>query len=83
VPELSRAGWARAATIRDLLANRSGLPLRLGLDFDFDSPDVGDDALARFAARVADEAPTSVGWSYSNAGYAVLGRVIETVTGAV
>ncbi len=83
VPELSRAGWARAATLRDLLANRSGLPLRVGLDFDFDSPEPGDDALARFAARIAAEAPTSVGWSYTNAGYALLGRVIETVTGKV
>jgi len=83
VPELGGAHWARIATVRDLLANRSGLPLRLGLDFDFESPDAGDDALARFAARVAAEAPTPVAWSYTNAGYALLGRAIETVTGAV
>jgi CubicO group peptidase (beta-lactamase class C family) len=83
VPELAGAGWAEAATLRDLLANRSGLPLRLGLEFDFESTDAGDDALARFAARVAAEEPTPVPWSYTNAGYALVGRAIETVTGRV
>jgi len=33
VPELHRSGWARDATLRDLLANRSGLPLRARLEF--------------------------------------------------
>lgn len=83
VPELRAAAWARAATVRDLLANRSGLPLRLSLDFDFESPDAGDDALSRFAARVAAEEPTPVPWSYTNAGFALLGRIIETVTRSV
>ena len=35
VPELRGSGWADSATVRDLLANRSGLPLRAGLEFDF------------------------------------------------
>ena len=30
VPELRGSGWAQGATLRDLLANRSGLPLRAG-----------------------------------------------------
>ncbi len=83
VPELAGASWARTATLRDLLANRSGLPLRLGLEFDFESTDTGEDALARFAARVAAEEATPMPWSYTNAGYALLGRAIETVTGSV
>ena len=32
---LHGGGWAQGATLRDLLANRSGLPLRAGLEFDF------------------------------------------------
>jgi CubicO group peptidase (beta-lactamase class C family) len=81
VPELRGAAWAERATVRDLLANRSGLPLRVGLEFDFAAhEDEGDDVLAKFAARVAAEEPTSVPWSYTNAGWCVLGRAIETVT---
>jgi CubicO group peptidase (beta-lactamase class C family) len=83
VPELAGARWAQTATLRDLLANRSGLPLRLGLEFDFASTDTGEDALARFAARTAAEESTPVPWSYTNAGYALMGRAIETVTGRV
>jgi len=37
VPELRPSGWAGRVTVRDLLANRSGLPLRAGLEFGFDS----------------------------------------------
>ncbi|HEX7472100.1 MAG TPA: serine hydrolase domain-containing protein [Candidatus Limnocylindrales bacterium] len=66
VPELDGAGWARTATLRELLANRSGLPLRVGLDFDFECADSGDDALARFAARVAAEESTPVPYDPDN-----------------
>ena len=84
VPELCAATWAERATVRDLLANRSGLPLRVGLEFDFAAREgEDDDVLSRFAARVAAEEPTSVDWSYTNAGWCVLGRAIETVTGSV
>jgi CubicO group peptidase (beta-lactamase class C family) len=83
VPELRGAAWAERSTVRDLLANRSGLPLRAGLEFDFAAHEDGNDALSKFAAKVADEEPTSVAWSYTNAGWSVLGRVIETVTGSV
>lgn len=83
-PELRGATWAERATVRDLLANRSGLPLRVALEFDFAAQDdEDDDVLSRFAARVAAEEPTSVDWSYTNAGWCVLGRSIETVTGSV
>lgn len=48
LPELSGSGWAQRATLRDLLANRSGLPLRAGLEFGFDDRKDGDDgALSR------------------------------------
>jgi CubicO group peptidase (beta-lactamase class C family) len=84
VPELRGTTWAERASVRDLLANRSGLPLRTALEFDSAArEDEGDDVLSRFAARVAAEEPTKVAWSYTNAGWCLLGRAIETVTGRV
>ena len=81
VPELGGAAWAEAATVRDLLANRSGLPLRARLEFGFaDHETGGDDVLAAFAASVAAEDPTPVAWSYTNAGWSLAGRVIETAS---
>jgi CubicO group peptidase (beta-lactamase class C family) len=83
VPELRGSGWARRATLRDLLANRSGLPLRAGLEFDFDGrKDQDDGALSRLAADVAAGGPAANLWSYTNVGWCLLGRVIETVTDA-
>jgi CubicO group peptidase (beta-lactamase class C family) len=83
VPELRGAAWAERATVRDLLANRSGLPLRMGLEFDFAAHEDEEDVLSKFATRVAAKELTSVAWSYTNAGWCVLGRAIETVTGSV
>jgi CubicO group peptidase (beta-lactamase class C family) len=81
VPELEGSRWATHATLRDLLANRSGLPLREAFEFDFAGAGAeGDDALSRFAARIAEAEPTTAVWSYTNAGWCVLGRVVETVT---
>lgn len=82
VPELHASSWADRATLRDLLANRSGLPLSAGLEFGFtDRTDRDDGALARLVADAAD-GPGGGFWSYSNMGWCVLGRVIETATGA-
>jgi len=84
VPELRTAAWAARATVRDLMANRSGLPLRADLEFGFDRrPDVDDGALSRLVAEVGVAAapPRSVFWSYSNVGWCLLGRAIEHVTG--
>ena len=84
VPEVHACVWAQRATLRDLLANRSGLPLRAGLEFGFDERKESDDAaLARLAADVAANEPAAPGfWSYSNVGWSLLGRAIETATGA-
>jgi len=64
--------------VLDLLANRSGLPLRDGLEFDLASRQDGDDgALSRLAADVvAANRPVAGFWSYTNVGWCVLGRVI-------
>lgn len=79
VPELRSTGWGEQATVRDLLANRSRLPLRA--DFEFSGPQgEEDDVLSRFAAEVATGAPTAPFWSYANAGWCLLGRAIETLT---
>ncbi len=82
VPELRGGGWAERATVRDLLANRSGLPLRAALEFGFAAHrDTDDGALARLVAEIDPDLPASAVWSYTNVGWCVLGRVIETVTG--
>jgi CubicO group peptidase (beta-lactamase class C family) len=85
VPEVRGSRWAQDATVRDLLANRSGLPLRAGSEFDSDGrTDDDDGALSRFAADVAADVgatvPAAKFWSYSNVGWCLLGRVIETAT---
>ncbi|MDP8910401.1 MAG: beta-lactamase family protein [Chloroflexota bacterium] len=83
VPELRAATWAEHATVRDLLGNRSGLPLRVRLEFEYAAhDDEAEDVLSRFAATMGAEEPTPIDWSYTNAGWCVLGRAIETVTGA-
>ncbi len=82
VPEL-RGGWAEVATVRDLLANRSGLPLREDLEFGFaDRTDADDGALSRLVTELDTSVPRSAFWSYTNLGWCSLGRVIETVVGA-
>lgn len=80
VPELRGAGWAEQATIRDLLANRSQVPLSVECEFS-GWPDDDDGVLSRVAARVAAGEPTPPFWSYSNAGWCLLGRAMETLTG--
>lgn len=80
VPELRSTGWGERITVRDLLANRSRLPLRAELEFSgFQGEE--DDVLSRFAAEIATGEPTSNVWSYTNAGWCLLGRAIETLTG--
>ncbi len=82
VPELHASDWAHGATLRDLLANRSGIALRAGLEFDFDGrTGVDDGALSRLVADAAAYVPAARFWSYTNLGWCVLGRVIETATG--
>lgn len=79
VPELRGAGWAARASVRDLLANRSRLPLRAELEFS--APPEDDDAvLSRLVDEVARGDPTPPFWSYSNVGWCVLGRAMETLT---
>jgi CubicO group peptidase (beta-lactamase class C family) len=84
IPELPQDGWAGCATLRGVLANRSRLVLRAGLEFGFDSrPENDDGALARLVADAAASGPADDAWSYTNLGWCALGRVIETVAGAV
>lgn len=81
VPELGRSVWARGVTLRDLLANRAGLPLRADLEFGFGLRRDGDDPLAALVAAIPHDPPRSTVWSYSNAGWCVLGRALEHATG--
>jgi CubicO group peptidase (beta-lactamase class C family) len=82
VPELRGIAWAQRATIKDLMANRSRIPLTDDLEGGFDARShYGDDALSRLAREVAAQSPAADHWSYSNAGWSLLGRVIEAATG--
>jgi CubicO group peptidase (beta-lactamase class C family) len=84
LPEMRHNHWAEGTTVRDLLANRSGLPLRAALEFDFAArPDADDGALARLVADAAPDGGCLPCWSYTNVGWCLLGRMVETVTGAV
>lgn len=68
-------------TIRNLLSHTSGIDADLYLD-----TGRGDDALARFASRAAAiRRPFGAGcvFSYGNAGYGLLGRVVEVVTNGI
>lgn len=70
---------ADTMTVRQLLNHTAGLAWRLDAD-----TGEGDDALATFVARLVDLeqiAPPGTRASYSQAGYDLLGRVIEKVTG--
>jgi CubicO group peptidase (beta-lactamase class C family) len=81
VPELKLADEhsAETITVLNLLNHTSGLDWRV----DVDSGE-GDDALAREVAKLAELkliAPPGTRASYSQAGFDLLGRIIEKVTG--
>ncbi|MBO0728127.1 MAG: beta-lactamase family protein [Acidimicrobiaceae bacterium] len=71
---------AKAVTVNHLVTHTSGW---VG-DY-FDDVGRGNDAVARVVARMATRAsqvtPLGQVWSYNNAGFYVLGRIIEVVTG--
>jgi CubicO group peptidase (beta-lactamase class C family) len=84
VPELRASEWAGHAALRDLLANRSGISLRAGLEFGFaDWQDEDDGVLSRLVADATAGGRAGNVWSYTNVGWCVLGRVVENATGAV
>ncbi|MCG5220844.1 serine hydrolase domain-containing protein [Streptosporangium sp. KLBMP 9127] len=69
----------KTITIRQLLSHTGGLTC----DFQYDSGR-GDDCLAKYveaARQVPLDCPPGTALSYSSVGYAVLGRVIEVLTG--
>lgn len=81
VPDFRVADEAAAAnaTLRHLLTHLSGWEGDLFLE-----TGSGDDALARYVAMMAEQtqlAPQGRYWSYNNAGFAVLGYVVERVLG--
>ncbi|MFD0474987.1 serine hydrolase domain-containing protein [Nonomuraea thailandensis] len=68
-----------AVTVWHLLTHTSGIDGDL-----FTDTGRGDDALEKYVALLADTAqnhPIGATWSYCNAGYSLLGRIIEVVTG--
>jgi CubicO group peptidase (beta-lactamase class C family) len=81
IPELKLLDQTAAEqiTVLNLLNHTSGLEWRLDAN-----TGEGDDALEKFVARMVDLkqiAPAGIRACYSQAGYDLLGRVIEKVTG--
>ena len=81
VPELRLADERAAAevTVLNLLNHTAGLDWRINVD-----TGEGDDALAREVAKLPESkliAPPGTRASYSQAGYALAGRILEKVTG--
>lgn len=70
---------AAAVTVRQLMTHTSGF----GGDV-FTDTGVGDDCLEKYVASLADQAqlfPPGEHYSYNNAGFCVLGRIIEILRG--
>jgi CubicO group peptidase (beta-lactamase class C family) len=67
------------ATVRHLMTHLGGWEGDLFLD-----TGPGDDAIAKYVEAMAEQTqlvPLGNHWSYNNAGFGVLGRIIEVVTG--
>jgi CubicO group peptidase (beta-lactamase class C family) len=83
VPEFSLAdGRAGEVTARRLLSHTSGLPDVA--DYGWHDPQLGDDALSEFARSLSGwrlKAEPGSAYSYSNAGYELLGLLLSRATG--
>ena len=81
VPEVADRDWADGTSVRTMMSNRSAIPLRMAWEFGFEGrPQDDDDALSRLVADLGPCDATRRFWSYSNVGWCVLGRIVETVT---
>jgi len=70
---------SKRAIVRHLMTHTGGWVGDL-----FEDTGFGDDALPKYVAKMAgleQLAPIGTVWSYNNAGFAVLGRIVEVVTG--
>jgi CubicO group peptidase (beta-lactamase class C family) len=83
VPEFTLAdGRAGEVTARRLLSHSSGLPDVA--DYGWHDPQFGDDALSEFARSLSGwrlQAEPGSAFSYSNAGFELLGLLLSRVTG--
>ena len=84
VPELTLADdRAGEVTARGLLSHSSGLPNVVD-EYGWHDPQLGDDALSEFARSLSGrrlQAEPGSTYSYSNAGYKLLGLLLSRVTG--
>jgi CubicO group peptidase (beta-lactamase class C family) len=74
---------AREVTVRQLLDHTSGIRDYAAPDFPYNASGITSEALVDYIARqprLFDFAPGTA-WKYSNSNYALLGRIIEQVSG--
>ena len=74
---------ARLITVRHLLTHSSGLSGPVS-DKDLVNPDVNEDALETHIRELVDydlARPAGEGYEYNNAGYDILGLIVQTVSG--
>lgn len=79
LPELRLPDPTRRVTVRHLLNHTSGINGDV-----FTDTGRGDDALERYVALLGDTEPVhplGAAFSYCNAGYVLLGRIVERLTG--
>jgi CubicO group peptidase (beta-lactamase class C family) len=84
LPDLELAedpGWDDACTVRDLLTHQSGLYDLTPWTHDPDDGALAGRVFGEFAAREYTMAPPGLFYNYANPNYAVLGLMVERVTG--
>lgn len=82
VPELNTKG--ATITLRQLLSHTSGVRrdwMLIGPGFDFSKPVTREQVVSMLNSGQTFDFKPGAAWSYSNAGYMLLGYAIETVTG--
>lgn len=83
LPEYADSNIFQKITLRQILSHHSGLPREPSIGHYYDNRDI---SITDITQNLADddfyfERPPTRGWEYSNASFAIAGRIIERVSG--